>query len=568
MKSYPKLRALPLPALIASFLAFLTGTGSAAVIAAETLTLADAAASGYTIVLPQNPAPVQPTAAKELADTLKEISGAPLTARPEMRNIPDLEASDGGSVSVDGDRLTLTTGPIENIGTGNAWEYKIRVYASEFPDPLSHSRTLLTTYSVASSLMSGNIRSVTIDDIPLDQLKQGERYYISWSIADVPDEKNTGNNTARHAYAVEIPRRPDLEADGRHSKVAMQNGRFTLSTGPIRNIGAGSIPSPVTIRIYASADMTVSENRNTLLKEEKIYASISPGQTGSFEIRDIPATGLVPDRWYYIIWVIRDVKGELNTGNNAAVIPDRVKITASADLEAENGGSITGGKDEISLVTGTVKNIGSRRAESPYTIDVYASADTQISPGTDFLLTSYRSYSSLNPGQSAVIRIDNIPIRKLPDAKDYYIGWIVSGVRGETETKNNTAYCPSRLKIAGTPDLEAKNGGSVSKGGNGFTLKTGPIKNIGTGAVTGSYTVKVYGSEDRSFPESRKILLKEERVSTSVYPGSTVTLTIDRIPADKLPMNRDLYIGWQITGVPGETNAKNNSACCEQKTRR
>ena len=495
-------------------------------------------------------------------------AGAPLTARPETRNIPDLEASDGGSVSADGDRLTLTTGPIENIGTGNAREYKIEVYASEFSDPLARPRTLLTAYRVTSSLMPGSTRSVTIGDIPLDRLKQGERYYISWSIADVPDEKNTENNTARHAYTVEIPRRPDLEADGRYSRVTMENGRFTLSTGPIRNIGAGSVPSPVTIRVYASTDMTVSESRNTLLKEEKVYASISPGQTNSLEIRDIPTTGLIPDRWYYIIWVIRDVRGELNTENNAAVIPDRVKITASADLEAKNGGSITERKDAISLTTGTVKNIGSRRAESPYTIEVYASADTQISPGADFLLTSYRSYSSLNPGQSAAVTISDIPIKKLPDAKDYYIGWIISGVRGETETKNNTAYCPSRLRVAGTPDPEAKNGGSVTKGQNVFTLKTGPIRNIGTGAVTGNYTVKVYGSEDRSFPESRKILLKEERVSTPIPPGGTVTLTIDKIPADKLPMFRDLYIGWQITGVPGETNTKNNSACCEQKTRR
>lgn len=42
------------------------------------LTLADAGTSGYTIVLPENPTPVQTTAANELADVLKEISGARL----------------------------------------------------------------------------------------------------------------------------------------------------------------------------------------------------------------------------------------------------------------------------------------------------------------------------------------------------------------------------------------------------------------------------------------------------------------------------------------------------------
>ena len=541
MRSYRKIRAFPLPALVVSLLSLRIGTGTA---------------RRRTAFL---------FAALFVAALFADV---PQTARAEARGIPDLEASDGGRLSVDGDRLTLTTGPIENIGTGTAREYRIEVYASEFPNQTSYTRTLLTTFRVAASLVPGNTTAVTIGEIPLDKLKQGQSYYISWDITDVPDEKNTGNNSARHAYSIEIPRRPDLEVNGRDSRVAMGNGRFTLSTGPIRNVGTGSIPSRITIRVYASTDMEVSENRNTLLKEEKLYASISPGQTGSLEIKDIPAAGLVPGRWYYIIWVIRDVPGELNTGNNTAVIPDPVRITAAADLLAENGGSITERKDEISLVTGTVKNIGTHRAESPYTIDVYASADTQISPGADFLLKSYRSYSSLNPGQSTVIRINGIPIKKLPDAKDYYIGWIIAGVRGETETKNNTAYCPNRLRIAGTPDLEAKNGGSVSKGWNGFTLRTGPVRNVGTGAVTGSYAVKVYASEDRSFSESRRILLKEERVSTSVYPGSTVTLTVDRIPADKLPMNRDLYIGWQITGVPGETNVKNNSAFCEQKIRR
>ena len=46
--------------------------------AAEELTLADGGASEYTIVLPENPTPVQTTAARELAATLKEISGAEL----------------------------------------------------------------------------------------------------------------------------------------------------------------------------------------------------------------------------------------------------------------------------------------------------------------------------------------------------------------------------------------------------------------------------------------------------------------------------------------------------------
>ena len=78
MRPYRTLRALPPAALAVLFLAFLTGTGAAGAFAAGTLTLADAGTSGYTIVLPENPTPVQTTAANELAGTLKEISGARL----------------------------------------------------------------------------------------------------------------------------------------------------------------------------------------------------------------------------------------------------------------------------------------------------------------------------------------------------------------------------------------------------------------------------------------------------------------------------------------------------------
>ncbi|MBO7726827.1 MAG: hypothetical protein J6S40_10220 [Thermoguttaceae bacterium] len=489
------------------------------------------------------------------------------TKEPER---PDLEASDGGRVSTEGNRLRLTTGPIKNVGSGDAEPYyKIKVYASSFNSAVSESRdTLIYTYTVPTSLVAGRSREITIENIPLDGLDEGKRYYFGWVVADVKGEIVTQNNSARHVFSEETPTHPDLATDERESSITMENGRFTLETGPVRNLGSAYAESGYIVRVYASTDPALTRDPNRLLKEATINASVAPGMFLNLKIQNIPTTGLKPGEKYYISWIISNVRNEIATENNAARTRDRIKVAASADLAASNGGSIRPEKNRFSLTTGTIKNVGSLRAESPYTINVYASTDNVISPKNDILLKSYKSYSSVQPGQSTFVSISDIPTAKLAEGKSYTIGWVIGDVRGEDSLDNNAAYCDSRLKIAASPDLEAQNGGSVSKNWNKFNLRTGQIKNVGTGPVSGTYTVRVYASEDRSFPDYRKIFLKEERISTSIHPGSSVTLTVDGIPSDKLTMNKEYYIGWTISDVRDEVETNNNSAFCDSRVRR
>ena len=494
----------------------------------------------------------------------------PPNAEADERGRPDLEASDGGKVSTEGNRLRLTTGPIRNVGSADAEpHYKIKVYASSFNSAVSEYRdTLICTYTVPTSLGAGRSREITIENIPLDALDEGKRYYFGWIVTDVKGEIVTANNSARHIFSEETPAHPDLATDEKESSITMENGRFTLETGPVRNIGSADADSGYIVRVYASADPAPTRDPNRLLKEVRIPASVAPGMFLNLKIQDIPTTSLKPGEMYYISWIISDVRNEIATENNAARTRDRVKVSASADLAASGGGSIRPEKGRFSLTTGTIKNVGSLRAESPYTIDVYASADSVISPKNDVLLKTYKSYSSVPPGQSTFVTISDIPTAKLADGKSYYIGWVIGNVRGEGSVDNNTACCDSRLKTAAIPDLEAQNGGTVSKNWNGFSLRTGQVKNVGSGPVSGTYTVRVYASEDRSFPDYRKILLKEERVSTSVYPGSSVTFSVDKIPNDKLTMGREYYIGWTISDVRDEVRTDNNSAFCDSRLRR
>ncbi len=491
---------------------------------------------------------------------------SPLLRAEEDRPRPDLEAAGSGTVSLNDGRIRLTSETIKNVGTkASEPNFSIKVYASADKNFSETWDTLLTVYTAGVPIQPGESRIITIEDIPTDKLEGGKSFYIGWMIRDVKDEKVTKNNSAHGPFPISIPARPDLAPEGERSRVAMGNGRFTLTTDLVRNTGSGYAESGYMLRIYGSADKVISENLDPLLKEQRIYQAIAPGQAAALTIEDIPTSKLLPGQPYYIGWIISEVRGETATGNNTARTKDPVKITAFADLAASDGGSVLMGNGRFTLTTGTVKNVGSLRAESGYTIDVYASADRNISSKNDILLKSYKSYSSLNPGQSSNIRISDIPTAGLDEGKSYYIGWIIRDVRGESETGDNAACCPSQIRTAAFPDLEAGRGGAISKQGNRFTLTTGTIRNAGSGRADSGYVIKVYASADSSISESQDILLKEFRVYSSLSPGQTTTLKIEDIPTNKLSSGKEYYIGWIISEVRGEAEKRNNTACCGQR---
>ena len=366
---------------------------------------------------------------------------APLTAQP-WKNIPDLETTNGGSISVGKETFTLTTGTIRNIGRKKAdTVYIIKIYASD-DNVISPNRdTLLTAYTVRTALPPNQSAVERISDIPLDKLSPGRSYCIGWIIEGVKEETETKNNSAYCPQRLNVAVTPDLTAEQRYAGFQASPDGLTVII-PVRNIGSGRADSGYRIKVYASDDKVISENWDTLLKEFYSTPSIGAGQKTDIKISGIPAEKLQSGRKYYIGWIITDVRGETALHNNADCCETKLSMP---DLEAQRGGSIQMQNGRFTLTTGIIKNVGTERAEPGYKVKIYASSDTSISPNWDTLLKTFTVSTSLYAGQTTTLKIPDVPTEKLTAGRSYYIGWIIEGVKGETVTKNNTAYCEKRI---------------------------------------------------------------------------------------------------------------------------
>ncbi|MBQ3389436.1 MAG: hypothetical protein IJG60_09520 [Thermoguttaceae bacterium] len=366
---------------------------------------------------------------------------APLTAQP-WKNTPDLETTNGGSISVGKETFTLTTGTIRNIGRKKADAgYIIKIYASVDNTVSPERDTLLAAYTVRTALSPNQSAVERISDIPFDKLSPGKSYYIGWIIEGVKEETETKNNSACCPQLLNVAVTPDLTAEQRYAEFQTGEGGLTV-TIPVKNIGSGRADSGFKIKVYASNDKTISENWDTLLKEFYSTPSIGAGQKTDIKISGIPAEKLQSNRNCYIGWIITDVRGETALHNNTDCCEKKLSMP---DLEAQRGGSIQRQNGRFTLTTGIIKNIGTERAEPGYKVKVYASSDTSISPNWDTLLKTFTVSTSLYAGQTTTLKIPDIPTEKLTAGRSYYIGWIIEGVKGETVTKNNTAYCEKRI---------------------------------------------------------------------------------------------------------------------------
>ena len=135
----------------------------------------------------------------------------------------------------------------------------------------------------------------------------------------------------------------------------------------------------------------------------------------------------------------------------SAVLFNKSTSTAlKPDLQASNGGSLSSSSvtkgSTFNLKTGKIKNVGNTTAAAKYTITVYASTDSTVNT-SDIKLKTYTASNSLAAGNSTSLDINSISTNALTAGKIYYIGWIISGVTGETVTSNNTAYCTQRLTV-------------------------------------------------------------------------------------------------------------------------
>ena len=363
---------------------------------------------------------------------------------------PDITATVGGSVStISGGKFTLSNVTIKNVGNGDAPAgFRIDFYAST-DTSITTADTLLFAGTTNAGLEAGESITFGVPDISVEGLTAGQSYYIGWIISDVEGETVTSNNTAYCSSKITVPvpaLAPDITATVGGSVSTISGGKFTLSNVTIKNVGNGDAPAGFKVNVYASTDTSIT-SADTLLTTYTVNDTLAVGKSKTVKIIDIPfpVEGLAVGGSYYIGWIVSDVAGEAVLDNNAAYCKTQLTVPAP-DLAASNGGTVTTPSSfKLTLKTGTIKNAGKGDAPAGFRINVYASTDTSITTD-DILLTSHTVTEALAAGKSATFTIEDISTTKLAVGQ-YYIGWIVDNVSGESVLTNNKAYCTTKLKV-------------------------------------------------------------------------------------------------------------------------
>ena len=119
------------------------------------------------------------------------------------------------------------------------------------------------------------------------------------------------------------------------------------------------------------------------------------------------------------------------------------------DLVAENGGTITPNSvtkgETFNVTTGTITNDGDI-ASGGYIVLFYASTslDTLFNSG---IYLGSKNMSSLGIDDTTTATLANISTALLEADEEYYIGWKIVDVAGETDFSNNTGFCETQLNV-------------------------------------------------------------------------------------------------------------------------
>ena len=145
-------------------------------------------------------------------------------------------------------------------------------------------------------------------------------------------------------------------------------------------------------------------------------------------------------------------------GESAPSRAVRVNTGASLlDLVVSNGGavpdSVVAG-NVFNITTGAIKNAGGV-ASGNYTVTFYAStsSSTLFTSGINLGSVSKTSLA-IGGTTAATLKVDSANSRKLAVGTSYYIGWVISGVSGETNAGNNTGYRTTPIAVTDTEPSE------------------------------------------------------------------------------------------------------------------
>ena len=475
---------------------------------------------------------------------------------------PDLAPSVCGSpTAVTNSSFTLTGATVKNNGKDVANGYTVTVYAST-DSTIDTGDIKLWSGRFDEPLNVGKASTIPDTVVSVSSLEVGQTYHIGWIISDVDREENTGNNTAVYSKTITIPesRHPDLLPSLAGTPTALTGSSFILKGATVKNLGKADA-NGYTVTVYASTDSTI-DTGDIELASYTFNETLAVGAASTIPDAEVSISSLEVGQAYHIGWIISGVDGEENTGNNTAVYRKAVTVPMPRvpDVRVAVCGSPTKLTDSTFTLTGaTVKNLGKADANG-YTVTVYASTDSTIDTG-DIELASYTFNETLAVGEVSTIEDKVISVSGLEVGRSYHIGWIISGVEGETDLSNNTAVYRKAITIPTpeAPDLRVAACGAAAKVMNrdgNFTMTGSMVKNLGK-VASGDYTVTVYASTDSTIDTGDIELASFSFKSLEVGQVQEITETIS---ISNLNVGQAYYFGWIISGAEGEKDLSNNTA--------
>nr|WP_322865701.1 CARDB domain-containing protein [Aquicoccus sp. G2-2]MEA1112959.1 CARDB domain-containing protein [Aquicoccus sp. G2-2] len=280
---------------------------------------------------------------------------------------------------------------------------------------------------------------------------------------------------------------PDLQITNVSAPESARSGDLITLAWTVENAGGGVAANDRVDRVYLSRDGVVDAGDVVLV--ERAAGLLEVGGTQSIEVDvELP---LAADGAYQLLYV-SDARDEVaeKTGedNNLSARAFTVDIAPYADLAVSDvtAPSLTVADPATIIVGWTVSNLRDERGkETGWEDQIYASRDSILGDGDDFLLGSFEHHGALDGGQS-YRRSEAID---LPAGfSDRLIVYVVADYGGEVfengATANNRAATPGPVDVTHAPyaDLEVSSiaADATAQSGTALTLQW-VVENDGIG---------------------------------------------------------------------------------------
>lgn len=429
-----------------------------------------------------------------------------------MRNLPDLvvqnitvpaTATSEGPLTYNWRILNGGTGATTNI---RWWE---RVYLAD-TSVLSAATVIYNLGNVEnfSALGAGQNYQVPDRTYTIPQGVQGRFFVIitTDTYNSQPESDESNNTRASSAINIALAPPPDLQVTALTANplTAFSEDSITVNW-TVRNLGTGPTTGSIwTDRIYLSQNPIFNPTGATIMGNRlRNGALVVNGSYNATQRIKLPAN----IQGAYYVHVVTDVNGNIfefnrEDNNSATSLPLNIILRPAPDLVVNN---ITVPYDTIYAGQGitaqwTDRNIGALPTGSFWNDDIYMSADTIFSSGTDRLLLRkpqtgpLLSLSSLSSqGQMAVPT-------NLPQGKYYFFALAdATNNVNEFPNDNNNLSRPSDSVFLALPDLTVPlvQAPANAQSGQSITINY-TVRNIGLGNILSnlSWVDGVYLSTD------------------------------------------------------------------------